>query len=715
MFENINTELNNIIEQMKDTDTDNVQKSIFVLSGGFGSGKSFLIDAISNYLTDNSLADCLININNTNFTFLPELLHSSILNIKTEFGYISEYGSESTYNLEQFKVYLDSLKKSNPAIFNAYCYSSKLKSQFEWAENYSSIKAQETEVFDSVKELFPKKGELRLLFETYTVSIESLIVDLMNTFYPISDSENPIIIKTGEKKKIILIFDNIDSINGSIYYFFLNYVIPYCFTKTFGEFVSYHISFIDSNIKISDFFDFKLIFSSRNDFINLNQNILQELLPYVHKVNLNYLNETEINEEVKANTNSNLDRNKIFNITKGIPLLLSERQESNTTEYDYTKNICKSAYNSIIKDLSIKEIDYLHILAFIDNLEEKSLSFFDKYKTSVHTLKNFLLFNPNLCSSTDKNKLKSEIIYYIYNYLLIFNKFEFDYLNNISKAIISVKNIITRFSNEEFNTLKLVAYLNEYDDKLIMNLALTDFSKIWESLYKNNIDIFPNSKYKMNEEFANIIIEFTKSVDIAEHNKLKGLYQYLAASMKDSQRQAQSQKENYLNGLNSSLATIELEIKSHKTNCKQYQESLMKTENEMIELRRKLSNNSFQSNLIIASINIIITLLILSTTFFLPSISDVKDDNSPVYSIQIILYCISAVFGGIGAFFAYKVFKNLSNSAEMKIIQDEIDTLEIQKNRLQESMKDCKTNAENLKLELTQIKKQINELSEDIK
>ena len=715
MFENTNNELSKIIDLVHTSDNSETNKSIVVISGGFGSGKSYLVENIINSIIEEKFADCIINISNNNFTFIPELMHSSVLNIKTEFGYISEFGSESTYNLEQFKSYLDNLKKSNPNIFNAYCFSSKLKSQFEWAENYTLIKSQESIIYDSVKDLFPKKGELRLLFETYTVAIESLMVDLMNIFYPISDTENPIISKTGDKKKIILSFDNIDSINGSMYYFFINFVIPYCFTKTFGEFLSYHISFIDSNIKISDFFDFKLIIASRNDFINLNQSILQNLLPFVYKADLNYITEDEITSEMISITNTNLNTNKIFNICKGIPLLLAESQEIEISEFDYSKNIFKLAYTSIIKDLSIKEIDYLHILAFIDNLDEKSLSYFDKYKTSVNTLKNFLLFNPNLCSIDDKNKLKSEIIYYVFNYLIVYNKFEFDYLNNISKAVKSIKDIVTNFTNEEFNTLKLIAYLNEYDDKPVMNLALQDFTSIWDSLFKNNIDIFPNSKYKITSAIANKIIEFNKIVNISEHNKLNTLYVHLSESIEDNVRQEQTQKEVYLADLQKSLINIEAEVKNQKNLCKQYQENLMKTENTMIELRRKLSNNSMNSNIIIAAVNVIVTFLILGITYFLPSISGIKDENSPVYSIQIILYCIAVVFGGIGGFFSFKVFKNLSNSAEFKLIQEQIAELENIKNDLQNKMKQCKFNDEDLKNKISGMKKQIIELSNETK
>lgn len=710
MFENINNELNTIVSHINLPSEQEDVKSIFILSGGFGSGKTYLLDTLTNELTDSKSVDCIIKINNDNYTFLPELMHSSVLNIKTEFGYISEYGSESTYNLEQFKLYLDTLKKSNSSMFNAYCVSSKLKSQFEWAENYSMIKAQEVEVFDAVKELFPKKGELRLLFETYTVAIESLIVDLMNSFYPISDSENPVINKTGDRKKVVLCLDNIDSINGSIYYFFLNFVIPYCYTKTFGEFISYHISFIDSNIKISDFFDFKVIISSRNDFINLNHSILQNLLPFVQLVNLNYLSENHITDEYKNDSNKNIDLNKIYNISKGIPLLLSEAAEANLNEFDYTKHICKLAYNAIIKDLSIKEIDYLHILAFIDNLEERSLKYFDKYKTSVNTLKNFLLFNPNLCSVDDKNKLKDEIIYYIYNYLLVYNKFEYDYLNNISKAVKSIKELLVKFSDEEFAALKTIAYLNQYEDKPVMSLALNDSLKIWDSLYKGNMDIFPNSKYKMADEYASKIIEFVKIINIAEHNKLKGLYENLASKIKDNERLIQSQRENQITEFNNTLISIDKEIKNQKNTCKQFQENLMKTENAMIELRRRITNNSFQSNVIIASVNAIITLIILAITFFLPSIADVKDSNSPVYSIQIILYCIAAVFGGIGTYFSIKVFKNLSNAAEMKLVQEQIDLLEIEKNQIQDNMKECKSYTEELKSKAAFIRKQLSEL-----
>ncbi len=133
----------------------------------------------------------------------------------------------------------------------------------------------------------------------------------------------------------------------------------------------------------------------------------------------------------------------------------------------------------------------------------------------------------------------------------------------------------------------------------------------------------------------------------------------------------------------------------------------MKTENLMIELRRKLADSSLQSNILLAAVNIVITLIVFGVTYYLPAISDLTDANSPVYSIQIILYCIGAVFGGISIFFSAKAFSHYQKTAQFDQIKLQIEEYESEKSEIQNNMKECKTSSEIISSKISNLKKQL--------
>ena len=64
-------------------------------------------------------------------------------------------------------------------------------------------------------------------------------------------------------KKVLILIDDAQSEIGSILEWLTGCFLKYCYEKTFKDFISYDIQSFKTDLKISDFFDFRFVISNR--------------------------------------------------------------------------------------------------------------------------------------------------------------------------------------------------------------------------------------------------------------------------------------------------------------------------------------------------------------------------------------------------------------------------------------------------------------------
>ncbi len=675
---------------------DTNESPICLISGGIGTGKSYLFDAITNAIVVSDSVDAVIKLDQVqNARFITDLFHDKRINVKQTENqdYKLIVLSELEYNYEHFNNEISILKSFGENDFLYYDLAYKLKSSYYWAENYSAIREAETIASNSVKSNFSKKSIHRLLLDSFTVSVESFIVDLMNIFYTLNDSENLFIKNDIKKKVIVFAMDDLDAINGSMYMFLVSYLLPYFFNKTFGEFTSYHISFIDESLKVADLFDFRIIFTSRNSFDSIIANIpeyLHNKLQHYKLSNLSVVDYEEIESEIHFP--SLVSNAAHFEITQGIPSLVLDKQASSLSgEYDFTSAIVYKGFNELTKYFNEKDKQILYVLSFMDSSLN---SFFIKYlkepQIEFYEIENFLLYNSFLLDDNSANSLKPEIRYLVKNYLKFHARTVFDSLQLLHNSIIKINDYLVQFTDPEFEIIETLAFLPKENNLELARIAFPDNIDDLEMLYKRNRLIFNSAKYIMNPDIAKLIKEFVKLINPTKFAKLSELHTYLHSKIDEEKERIQVQQTAEMKSLEKEYKAIDSIINSKKNEFKEYQSKLMFTENLMIELRRQINNSSFSVNLLVSSIIVVFTIAMAMIAYFLPNIVQPSSDNSPVYSIQFILYSIFVVLFICSITFSNKTYKIYKQNEQNIKLEENLNNLEKDKSNHLKNMQICK-------------------------
>ena len=674
---------------------------ITLISGGLGTGKTFLFNSILDYLHSSNSVDAILKLDSIgDSVFITDLLNDKKLELiqPDTYGSTSQPLSELDYNFQQLHSEIEILKSLSSEDYSAYELAFKLKSSYFWANNFSSIRDADTIANNSIKSNFSKKSTHRLLLDTYTVSIESFIVDLMNIFYAFTDSDNPIIKMNRERKRIVIAIDELDAINGSMYLFFISYLIPYFYEKTFGEFSSYHISFIDSSMKVSDLFDFRVIYTSRNSFESLIPNISPEVVELLKHYTLTNLSVQEYEEIVNTIALPNLVSSAShFEITQAIPALVFDKQAANLSgEYDFNSFIVNKAFADLTKYFNNKDKQILFALSFTETIDRNYFKYLHEPKLEVFEVENFLMYNSFLLDSNKKEALLPEIIYIVKNYLKFHNRILFDSLNLFKINYSKINTYFTQFSESEYEIIETLAFLPKDNNLELSRLAFADNYEELEALYKNNRMIFNSSKYFMNPDVAQNIKDFVKAINPEKYKSLSNLSNSLKSRIDEEKERIEVQKTAEIKTLEKEYNSIDSNINSRKNEYKTYQNKLMLTENLMIDLRRQINNNSFSTNTVVASISLGFTTAIGMIAYFLPNILQPESDISPIYSIQFILFSIFSILLVFTIVFSSKVVVSYKKKAlNPKLIED-LNLLEDEKANHLQNMQLCKGIIDNL-------------------
>ncbi|GEM_PF-3385228 len=712
---------NKLLTVVDDITDKNKEIKISLLHGSFGIGKSEFIEEMVNELAIREFPDAFCSFNyHFDKTFLVDFLAAFDFTIPgSDTTNITYNFDECIYNRIHLRELLDTVEISDKELYREIL--NRLSPKYFHTDNSEELDDKTIE--ERLANILDKKGERRFLLRHNRVIAESLLVDLMNFFYPLNDKFKLYSSYLSEIKspvRIIIVQDNIDSLTYSILKWLNDDLLPLLINGKFGELISYNIDEELKDIEISKFFDFRFIISSRNDiskysnfdFFTDNKVITQscELSLMARNETKDYLLEHNINE-------SFLDL--FYSYSSGLPFvidLLADFEEDEINEV-IRDSIYDIFTDKLLDGRSEHIVEAIKMSALNNDFDEDYLRCNRKIEDNHNKIYNYLQFTNDLYSlENGRLSLKEPIKKFLAMSLERNSKSNVIEYRNIAAVYNKTKLRYSKLSSEELNILRSLAYFNNFDTNYAINPAFDDKSEAAKSFIKSHKDLFIHNKHtlKLKDEERDILNAYNRIIDRQKYELKK---QFIANIWKEREKELKDK----LSKLNNSLNEIEEKAKVYgddpakvKMQYDTHQKEFIEKENGLINLRKKLDTYSYNKYVFSLVVNITAAVMSFIIGYFFPELFSTPENHSSVFIIQYILFFISFVFLLIGVNFIYKIIKAILNKKAVRKIQEEISQLEDERLLHKKEMKSLKTILADWQRNVNEINEQKRTLSQKI-
>jgi hypothetical protein len=707
-------------------------RRIYFVNGIFGVGKSWFVRNFIDEVLEKKVVDALCFFDGDyQLTNIYDFVKTMTVNYKSAHDtQNSILFSECDYNITRFNELIEILKEKDISLTNDILLRTSLISESDYLfEDSKSIK----HTFDEqlLEKHIDKKGDIRLMADAFRVSVEALIVDLMNMYFPWENVGDDFerFYSESEPVKILFVFDNIESFDYSLNKWLSEYFLEFCCEKKFSDFISYNISYIKDETKISKYLDLRFIISSREDyFVNkdfeycwekyetitgllklepLNENNLQDLFDYL-KVTINQPN------------------SDIIELTKGLPLLLMKYIEyfDSTGTEQLRLPICETAFNSITKGLSTQEIHWLKCASFLEDFNEKGLRLFDETGTGYKSAYLFLK-NKNSISeynnSTDKINIKNVIKEFSAEYI---KNIQPEFYEDCTERAIVYKNtfdVLDRINVDDLNVVRSFAYFKAFNNESAIEDTFQTDVHLAKEYILNHPECFVNNKTtcSLKSNLAQKLDEYNKVVDGRKYELKKQLIKDSWSKYSDELNKKISEFSTELEHLKSESAELDEGIKVSRQEYDKDQTDFFETENSLIEMRRETLIFTKKSNISAGIICLVLTIILIVVTNYFPDMfKDLNSGNKELYDILYISsYSFSILFGILTIVYFIKEINVLTRKDEYRQLKEEIIILEEENSQRQTRMranKELRSDSETKLSEMTVKKKLLESEIENI-
>ncbi len=405
---------------------------------------------------------------------------------------------ESKYFVKSFFDTLGTLNISNKELFNEV-------NEYLLIEN---IKQLDDALCDKIKKNVKNDLKKNLLLNYFEISIECLIADLLNNFFPLNNQIESLsdYLLSREPIKILLIFDDAQSVSPKIEKWFKLF-FSYMTSKHLGDLLLYDYKGKDTQIKLGEFFTIDLLYISRNKSLDLIGNDIK-----TEQLVLGYNTENEVTESY-SELLPNVD-------VLGVPILGIPTLADFYSQIEEEKNNSTSVYatNHLLKYVPA---EYQRLIIFS--------SLFDEF-----TLKELNLLEEIELSELDYNKLISDIDFIYkseYGYKLndkakslLFAVYQLIYEDIDSMQLIkisnSLKTIFQSFTYTEFELIRELAYFKNFDKSFVLENYFNNDKNV-SQLLENRTDLFEKEKsfYSLKTEYSSLLMEYNTIRDSKIQNE----------------------------------------------------------------------------------------------------------------------------------------------------------------------------------------------------
>lgn len=654
--------------------------NVLLLKGGFGTGKTTLANNLANQLLNEKKIDGyfkfseLTNINYSEFGFNLALNYND--NSEDEYPLEADETARTQANYQDLISRLEKL--CNPKIFSKIVRSNTLY--------YNPL--SELDMFEFDENDISNERDLFLINNLNSIITESIIVDLVKKYYPLNDSFSSLehYILNGEKRKIMILIDDYDPIKEKLEKFLSSTFIPYLLDKKFSDFLAFDLSNENLNIKVSDLFDFKIILSSRRQFQNelIKENIIE----------VNNFSEDELKQILKQkDLNSDTYFNDFSFITKGNPFitsLLIESVEINASSFDMLR-IYALVDEQLFKYTSEEQLVWIKSVSFFESFDELALRLIPELKNHSFRVFEYLKKCDDFFKINDnKIEMNSFIKEYIHT-SINYNSKEFaDKLISFATVYKQIAQIKDQYTNEEFQLLLSLSYFAKFDiENVIEKISDLSKDKIHTFLEKNkSITFKKNFLYSIPDKIRNELIQFNKYSDEENYELMKAKSKSIWFEYLEKLNKNKDLFKLEIKQIHNEIETLKKQQKEFNSKIDQKQNKFIETENNILELNKKLKPFITYKN------NFLAVLILTSAIFFLfialfnnSILNQIFIDKETIEYAGYIAYIFSALLFLLSSKSIYRWSRSLIKKDQIK--------------EWKENLKSNKSEQDNLKNALT--------------
>lgn len=495
-----------LIDHIKEITTQREKFKIININGEFLAGKT---SAIQELITD--------------IDFINQYNVYSYVNDWDKYNYLFDITSdffensnlqhpeftfnESKYFVKSFFDTLGTLNISNKELFNEV-------NEYLLIENAKEL---DDTLKKKIKSSIKNDLKKNLLLNYFEISIECLIADLLNNFFPLNNQIESLsdYLLSREPIKILLIFDDAQSVPSKIKNWF-ELFFAYMTSKRLGDLLLYDYKGNDSQIKLGEFFTIDLLYISRNKSLEITGDDIK-----TEVITLGY----QKSKELKTIYNEVLPNIDLVEVPiLGIPTLADfysqiEEEKDNSTAVYAVNHLLKYVppeYQRLIIFSSLFDEFTLKDLNLFEEVELNDVEF-NKLISNV----DFITRSGNGFKLIDKSK---KLLFAVYQ--LIFDELDSMQLINISN---SLKTSFQSFSNIEFELIRELAYFNDFDKTFILENYFENNKNLIQ-LLENRTNYFEKDKsfYSLKSEYSDLLKSYNtirdNRISEAKKTKIESIY-----------------------------------------------------------------------------------------------------------------------------------------------------------------------------------------------
>jgi hypothetical protein len=696
MFIGRQNEIDAICSNLVKPAGDKQTKTIFAVHGLFGAGKSTLLRHIEDRIVKDCLADAIMISNeDADVRYLPEFVHQLALSFQSCTTDVHRFNIGETESRRlRFLEIIGEIQANDFGLWEKVNEQNLLKIG-QAAGDKTAVQDIHTNnilTYESaVKNQFNNPDDQRLSLDTGNVVSESLIVDLMNTFFPLNSKVKSLesYIQNSPPRKIVIVIDTFEKISNAINDWLLESLLPYCFKKRFGDFRSYDSPYLQPEFAVSQFLDFRFIIAGREPLtLTDKERRWDRYRSQMSEMHLSGFNEQEISQFLKSEgIPGEPNADDVKNMTEGLPYLVSLWADAQKAQRQGAERMFLStlAEQRIFWYKTDEQKEWIRSAAFCEWFDADALRCFPfsnkNYREAFNYLRNTSeLTRPNPQKPT-KLMLHPVIGTCVREATIQESEDVARQYANIWQIFKEANEILGEMDSGEREIARNLAYFPRFDEEFALkeffgseSSHAREFLKKHETLFKRNTHTL-----SVQPDKEKILTNYNKLVDRTDFNEKASTVRQLWADRKQQLETEIEQNSVEISGLRNELIKLEGEVELKRQMAGAAQGRFMEAENEANLLKKRWNHRLANRDVAVARMSFFIAAVSLVLAYFIPDIIAALDPvaaEETANLFQKVLYGIAFIFGAAFVVYLFRVLYVRSQKAEMVRMQENRESVE---------------------------------------
>ena len=586
MFIGRKKELGTITNLLKGKRESPDKSLIIGVSGLFGSGKTTLLNEVVNNIISEGNSDG-IYVTNEDITIstLPEFVYS----LASTFKPLGK--AKPRFNLDETdsrrRRYLQIIGKLGIDVIPVLRELRNNNLALQNSEDYKVLENEKLALEIAIKNQFNSSDDQKLILDTSKVVTESFIIDMMTTHFPLLEKMQSLqdyISNNEAPRKIIFFIDTFEKISPLVNPWLLESLLPYFYTKRFGDLQIYKSSYLPEDAFIRDFFDVRFVIAGREKLTMTDvERRWDRFRTGITEVRIEPFNEDELKNYLSdIGLNSKQEIENVMNLTHGLPYLASLWIDSNKNNLigDDKALMNSLAEQRIFWYKTPEQCNWIRCASFLEWFDSDALQCFPCIPNEMVATEayDYLRYSSEIVQPSQKKEGKFEVYEIIRTSLRDSTWQESTEMaiefQEAAQSFYDSFSFLEKYQNHEKHLIRRLAYFHNFDDEAIAR-CFGGEAHIVRELISNSTDLIENknSIFSMNEDIANKLRRYNRCVD--KTNYLKIL---------DEVRELWFWRRNYL----------EKEINEREVSSQEIKKQIIKT-NADLEMNNTLRNEAERS------------------------------------------------------------------------------------------------------------------------